>query len=94
MLVRSPQRPRNPRDPRVERVERVERGVGARRLAGDTPPVLMLTRGCDRARGSHIDYAHSGRVDRCLCGWDERPCHGDCGLPDCSWLTVRTEVRV
>ena len=85
MLARSAQQPRDPRG---------ERDTGPRRLERDTPVLLLLARGCDRARGNHVDYAHSGRVDRCLCGWDERPCQGDCELPDCSWLTVRTEMRV
>jgi hypothetical protein len=87
MLVRPPQRPRHPGGTGLERE------AGPRRSDSGPPAVVLITRGCDRARGCHVDYAHSGRVDRCLCGWDERPCHGDCGLSDCSWLTVRTEMR-
>ena len=46
---------------------------------------------CNGMTGIHVDYAHCGEVDRCLCGHRERPCEGACGLDDFSWLTHRAE---
>jgi hypothetical protein len=49
---------------------------------------------CNTLTGVHVDYAHCGDVDRCLCGHRERACDGRCGLDDFSWLTHRVEEDV
>jgi hypothetical protein len=49
---------------------------------------------CNNITGVHVDYAHCGGVDRCLCGHRERPCDGGCGLDDFSWLTHRVEQDI
>lgn len=42
---------------------------------------------------THIDYAHYGDLDICLCGWDTRVCTGDCGLEDMSYLPCTPDSK-
>jgi hypothetical protein len=42
-----------------------------------------------RSVGEHVEFAHNGDVDMCLCGDETRPCDGNCGLTDLSWIGWR-----
>ena len=76
---------------------RIARGYTARTWPpverdADIPTVRWAR--CNNMTGVHVDFAHCGEVDRCLCGNRERPCDGSCGLDDFSWLTHRVEEEV